>query len=464
MNAYSAPTTKIRFVCAVSNTEILSKRLLASPDFIAQDPPLHLVVGAKTAATAFNSLANHLKDTEWLVWVHQDVLLPAGWITLFLRSLKNAQEQWPELAVAGVYGTTPEHEHAGEVIDRGQLLRGSADLPAIVHGLDELLVAVRLNSALRMDPTLRWDFYASDLALQAAESGYKAAVVYAPCEHWSTTPRQGISKELSTRCFYAGRAFLTKWDKVLKKKGRLSTPCVELTCERDLTTMLDILEASEKSGSTQSQPASSQSLHSSTLLTLKCEHEVDSMRIEVCWICSDQTFRANPAFERPLHAEFYRSCGIKRFWYLKEGVSIEQIASVSQAFDRSWLFLIFANPSTDIGSVIDMIDEIEKNKVKKENEVITHSSATQQNLIYRVQTRCNQNLDPGVVNHQLNASEAPGILENAITVFPTSGTRDPNEGGTHAKSDSYWLIWLGAWQDSDWKSAFEKIYSMGPSE
>src|SRR3990167_8510890 len=65
------------------------------------------------------------QDT-WLVWVHQDVLLPEGWDTRFLQVLAQGVRQFPRAVVAGVYGVNgrgAEARRAGHVLDRGTLLR-----------------------------------------------------------------------------------------------------------------------------------------------------------------------------------------------------------------------------------------------------------------------------------------------------------------------------------------------------
>ena len=111
---------------------------------------------------------------------------------------------------------------AGHVLDRGQLLKEPAALPCPVNSLDELLLAVRVDSPLRMD--------------QALEAGLASAVVDAYCEHWSDTPSSGpMPRELFERVKANGHAFELKWAHRLP----VSTPCFEITRPGDVAAFVD---------------------------------------------------------------------------------------------------------------------------------------------------------------------------------------------------------------------------------
>jgi hypothetical protein len=206
----------LHFVTCVSNLDVLSKRLLASPCLRDGCYPLTACFNAQSAAEAFNAAAMGLpQPNAWLVWVHQDVYLPAGWDAQFKARLMEAKAAFPPLAVAGVYGVAgsgTDLRRAGHVLDRGQLLQEPAVLPCRVDSLDELLFAVQCRSGLRLDPTLPWDFYATDLVLQAQSDGYQSTVVDAYCEHWSDTPTNGaVPRRLVERIAASGSVFEAKW-------------------------------------------------------------------------------------------------------------------------------------------------------------------------------------------------------------------------------------------------------------
>ena len=320
------------FVCAVSDLDTVSTYLLASPDMQALDPALHLVLGAAHAAEAFNAIADQHAKTPWLIWVHEDVYLPSGWIALFEQCLIDAQSRWPALAVLGVYGTTQDHQHAGEVLDRGQVLGSGLGLPRLAQGLDEMLVAVRLSSGLRMDPALGWDFYASDLALQAQAAGFQAAMVHAPCEHWSTTPRKGISEALAARFYEAGCVYLRKWQGLIEASGKLSTPSLQMSTEADLREAIKLARQ---------WPEALEQVAAPTLRTpIKPFEKPLLAGLEACWLTS--AFSLEPSDEECASAlaRFYRVCGVYRFWHIGKFASIELRSALTRGLSRRWLLVL----------------------------------------------------------------------------------------------------------------------------
>jgi hypothetical protein len=200
------------------------------------------VSNAKSAAHAFNPAmvaAEQLNASHhWLVWVHQDVYLPAGWDLQFANALQQALIQWPKLAVAGVYGVHgfgPNMVRSGHVLDRGKDLREPTPLPALADSLDELLVAVKVGSGLRMDPAMGFDFYGTDLVLQAKQKSMQAAVLEAYCEHWSNTPDvRPLPESLVRRISLNAQAFEHKWQHSLP----LSTSCFDIAKPGDVAQFL----------------------------------------------------------------------------------------------------------------------------------------------------------------------------------------------------------------------------------
>lgn len=217
-NGKAQPAQELEFVTAVSRLEVFGRFLCESPCLKSGRRRLAAHLNASSAAQAFNAAMNSIAvnaSGTWLVWVHQDVLLPADWDKQFLAAVRSAQESMPALAVAGVYGIacgTGNSRRAGHVLDRGTLLRESAPLPCAVNSLDELLFAVRADTRLMLDPAMGFDFYGTDLVLRAQAGGWQAAVVDAYCEHWSDTPAgEAISTQLAERIIRNGRAFEARW-------------------------------------------------------------------------------------------------------------------------------------------------------------------------------------------------------------------------------------------------------------
>lgn len=216
------------FVACVSQWDVAQRRLLASPCLQRGGWPLVLHTNAPSAAYAVNALLDSRPAARWVVWLHQDVFLPDGWDTQFAARLAEAEQRWPRLAVAGVYGVQgagPAAVRAGHVLDRGRLLHEPAPMPHAVDSLDELLFAIRADVPLRLDPALAFDFYATDLVLQAQATGYAAAVVDACCEHWSDTPTQApLPAPLVRRIQASADIFERKWQHRLP----LTTPCFDI--------------------------------------------------------------------------------------------------------------------------------------------------------------------------------------------------------------------------------------------
>ncbi len=219
---------ELSFVTCVNHREVLERCLLTSPCLAKKRYPLALFEHCTSAAEAFNA-ALKTAQSPWLVFVHQDVVLPEGWDRDFLTGIATAQRQFDRLAVVGVYGigVRPHPVHLGHVLDRGHLLVGSAPLPALADTLDELCFAVRCDAGLALDAALGFDFYAADLALQARQRGFSVAVVEAYCEHHSALPRARFSESFIDRFTASATIFQEKW----RHRLPITTPCITLTSD-----------------------------------------------------------------------------------------------------------------------------------------------------------------------------------------------------------------------------------------
>ena len=241
------PVNDLIFVSCIGNPAVAQQRLLASPCLQAGGRPLVMHVNAASAAAAVNAVLDSRPSQRWLVWLHEDVFLPAGWDLQFARRLEEAAVRWPHLAVAGVYGIQgagAQAVRAGHVLDRGTLLNEPTRLPCEVDSLDELLFAVRTDVPLRLDPALRFDFYATDLVLQAQAAGLGAAVVDAYCEHWSGTPVDAtVPASLARRIAASGALFEAKWQHRLP----VSTPCFDIHRPGDVQACADALARASNS-------------------------------------------------------------------------------------------------------------------------------------------------------------------------------------------------------------------------
>ena len=93
----------LSFVTGVSQWDVLLRNLARSPCLQSGHLKWSAVCNAKSAADAFNpaliAAEQVLRDSgdhqtqadHWLVWVHQDVFLPAGWDFQFANAIGNQQ-------------------------------------------------------------------------------------------------------------------------------------------------------------------------------------------------------------------------------------------------------------------------------------------------------------------------------------------------------------------------------------
>lgn len=230
---------KLSFAVCVSDTEILTANLMLSPCLTHDsDHQLILVHNCRNAAEGFNR-GMTLASGDIIVFVHQDVFLPAGWDKRFISGFVEARNQM-SAEVVGVYGLSAPKGggkplQLGMVNDRGKWLRGTMPLPARAQSLDELLFAVPRGSSLKLDPDLGFDLYAIDLVLQAEARGGCGAVVEAPCEHRSSLPRAKIPRSTIERFRKSALAFEQKWASRLP----LETPCIKFDASRPVAERIE---------------------------------------------------------------------------------------------------------------------------------------------------------------------------------------------------------------------------------
>ena len=230
----------LTLVTAVSKLGVFEQRLMSSPCVQRGGLQVLAFFNCASAAQAFNSAMDSKPSSRWLVWLHQDVFLPMGWENQFSKAIEVAESKFDRLSVVGVYGVRGAGDkavRAGHVLDRGVRLQETTTLPCEVDSLDELLFAVRVDSELRLDPALGFDFYATDLVLTAQSQGLSCAVVDAFCEHWSDTPSQGnVSLATVSRIAASAEIFESKWVSRLP----LTTPCFEINQSGDVAKFLSL--------------------------------------------------------------------------------------------------------------------------------------------------------------------------------------------------------------------------------
>jgi SAM-dependent methyltransferase len=209
----AGPAEPLTVACCVANEATLRANLLASPCLAPGTPhEVLLARGCRSIADGLNAAVARAKH-RWVVCAHQDVYLPEGWDRRLQQQLRQAEEKYGPLGVAGVIGTATEGPVppngvaplVGWAVDRDRVLRGPEPLPARAETLDELALVLPQGTPLRLDPALGFHFYAADLCMQARQRGQSAVAVEVLCFHNS----QGV--ELPPEFHVSGRAFARKW-------------------------------------------------------------------------------------------------------------------------------------------------------------------------------------------------------------------------------------------------------------
>ncbi|ULA68475.1 MAG: Glycosyl transferase family 2 [Nitrospira sp.] len=167
-------------VVAVNNEQTLATNLLRSPLLNNAGVSLQLQRGYRSASAAYNAALSRCEN-ELVIFVHQDVYIPAEWENAVLRNISCLNGMDPDWAVLGVYGVMGSGTHIGHVWSSGlnKVLGSQFDVPVPVESLDELLIIVKRSSCVTFDDQLPgYHLYATDL-VQTAKS--RAGTAYAIC-------------------------------------------------------------------------------------------------------------------------------------------------------------------------------------------------------------------------------------------------------------------------------------------
>jgi glycosyltransferase involved in cell wall biosynthesis len=176
---------RITFVAAVNDQDVLQRNLLASPCLhVAHGHQLLLQKGFSSAALAYNAAIEQATG-DLVIFVHQDMYLPEGWLEQVQHSIARLSVTDPDWGVLGCWGAKADGEHCGHVYSSGLgILGGPFDEPTPVQTLDEIVLIVRAASGLVFDEALpHFHFYGTDICLRAAARGLTCYVIPAFCIH-----------------------------------------------------------------------------------------------------------------------------------------------------------------------------------------------------------------------------------------------------------------------------------------
>jgi hypothetical protein len=215
------------FVVAANDRGILNKNLLASPCFQGNHGHQLLIQeGYSSAALAYNAGLER-STNELVIFVHQDVFLPQGWLGDLSSALETLVHTDPEWGVLGCCGLRRDGIRFGHLYTPGAGIIGYPMQPQPVQTLDEVLLIVRKSSGLMFDDRLPgFHFYGTDICLTAATRGMRCYAVSAFCIHNSCQYFE-FPKEFYS-CY---RRIKNKWRDELP----IQTSCIRVSSfDRDL--------------------------------------------------------------------------------------------------------------------------------------------------------------------------------------------------------------------------------------
>ena len=137
-------------ISAVNDDDVLKTSLLASPSISSANEVI-LQRGYASAASAYNA-AIRKASSDLLVFVHQDVYLPEGWIETVKQTIDVLSVQDPNWGVLGVWGAVDSRQRVGYLYWTGDYgwERPFGGVKEVVS-LDEVVLIFRKSSGLMFD-------------------------------------------------------------------------------------------------------------------------------------------------------------------------------------------------------------------------------------------------------------------------------------------------------------------------
>jgi hypothetical protein len=212
-------SARIAVAAAVNDRAVLKQCLASSPDIVSGDVALRTLENYPSASVAYNE-ALLREDADIIIFAHQDVYLPHGFIRRVHQRLAELDAIAPDWAVAGVVGADFGGKTQGRAWSSGlqMMILGQGPLPAPVETLDEMIIIVRKSAGLRFDEKLPgFHLYAADIIQIAASSGRSTWVIDAPAIHHSRP------------VLNLGGSYSSAWS-YMRRKWRDRLPLSNLVC------------------------------------------------------------------------------------------------------------------------------------------------------------------------------------------------------------------------------------------
>lgn len=211
---------RVSVVVACNNEQVLTSSLRASPDFSAAE--FSIQRGAVSAAAAYNRGIDSTNG-DLLIFAHQDMYLPAGWMARLQACVRQLELDDPDWGVIGAFGVDGRGDGHGYLYSTGLQREVGESFSGCreVQTLDEVVLILRRSSGLRFDAELGgFHLYGADICMQARRQGMKNYAFAAFCVHNTN----GISL-LPASYWTCFMRFRRKWSSQLP----IMTPCMPVT-------------------------------------------------------------------------------------------------------------------------------------------------------------------------------------------------------------------------------------------
>lgn len=173
-------------VIAAVNDRVVSESNLFRSQLLSADGVQFIAARGFSAASQAYNYGIARATGEILIFVHQDVYIPAGWLRQLLAAVAVLDRKDPAWAVLGVVGV----DGLGAVkgcswsTGLGREVGTSVQQHEPAVSLDELILVVRKSSGLHFDDKLQgWHLYGTDIVQEALHLSMGAYIIHAPVIH-----------------------------------------------------------------------------------------------------------------------------------------------------------------------------------------------------------------------------------------------------------------------------------------
>ncbi len=172
-------------VAAVNDEATLGRNLLASDMVVRGHVKLHAARGAVSASQAYNAALDSTEG-ETVIFAHQDVYFPPGWLGWLQSAIAEVNARDPGWALIAPTGICADGRHLGQVWSSSQNRCVGEPLagPAPAQSFDELAIVMRRAAGLRFDAQMPgFHLYGTDIVQTALRRGLGAWICQMPLVH-----------------------------------------------------------------------------------------------------------------------------------------------------------------------------------------------------------------------------------------------------------------------------------------